>query len=81
VTNLRQQAKSTRASYGNQQERGANPIVQERINDIRDVLTIIDSILSWESLSKESREQLLVFKSELQQELRSLVQVDLPKAA
>jgi hypothetical protein len=57
------------------------PMVQNRVADIRDVLTIIDSILNWQRLSHESRRQLLVFKAELEQELRSLMDTPTAKAA
>ena len=56
-------------------------MIPDRVDDIRDVLTIINSILTWERLSQESRQQLLVFKEELERELRWLLQTDGRQAA
>ena len=56
-------------------------VIGDRVDDIRDVLTIINSILSWERLSHESEQQLLVFKEELESELRWLLQSEQQKAA
>lgn len=56
-------------------------MIPDRVDNIRDVLTIINSILSWERLSYESRQQLLVFKAELEEELRYLLEPDRKLAA
>ena len=55
--------------------------MRDRVDDIRDVLTIINSILTWQRLSEESRQQLLVFKEELERELRWLFQGEGKQAA
>ncbi len=56
-------------------------MIQNRVADIRDILVIIDSILTWERVSNESRQQLLLFKRELEAELRTLVELSETKAA
>jgi hypothetical protein len=56
-------------------------VIEGRVADIRDVLTTIHSILSWQRLSTESRQQLMVFKNELEQELRSLLDTEWKQAA
>ena len=48
-------------------------VIQHRVEDIRDNIVLIDQILIWPDLSRESRQQLLVFRGELQQELHSLL--------
>lgn len=47
--------------------------MQGRIKDIRDVLALINGALSSASLSAETKRQLLVFRTELEAELRLLL--------
>ena len=56
-------------------------MIRDRVDDIQDVLRIINSTLAWQHLSNEAREQLLVFKDELEQELRFLLDADRKEAA
>ena len=56
-------------------------MIRDRVDDINDVLRIINSALAWQHLSNEARQQLLVFKDELEQELRWLVEAEHKKAA
>lgn len=56
-------------------------MIPDRVDDIRNVLTLINSMLTWQSLSEESRQQLLVFKDELEHELRWLLDNEDRKAA
>ncbi len=56
-------------------------MIRDRVEDIREVLTIIGSILTWHQLSQESRQQLLVFKEELEGELRWLLESEEKRAA
>ena len=56
-------------------------MIRDRVDDVQDVLRIINSTLAWQHLSNEAREQLLVFKDELEQELRFLLDADRKEAA
>ena len=56
-------------------------MIRDRVDDVQDVLRIINSTLAWQHLSNEAREQLLVFKDELEQELRWLLEAEHKEAA
>jgi hypothetical protein len=56
-------------------------MIRDRVDDICDVLAIINTTLAWQHLSNEAREQLLVFKDELEQELRFLLEAEDREAA
>lgn len=56
-------------------------MIRDRVADIQDVLVIIDTTLAWQHLSDEARQQLLVFKDDLEQELRFLLEAGRREAA
>jgi len=48
-------------------------VVVKSIDDVRETLVAIDGLLNWTYLSRPTRDQLEVFKVELQSELRFML--------